>query len=71
IDAKVDVLEMMGAETFLYLNIADREDNVVARVDPRSGSREGDAIKVAFDLHKVCFFDKETEQTLLKRTEWD
>jgi len=71
IDAKVDVLEMMGAENFLYLSIRERDNNIIARVNPRSASREGDTIKIAFQGMRMQFFDKETEQSLLKTSEWE
>nr|MDD6336117.1 sn-glycerol-3-phosphate ABC transporter ATP-binding protein UgpC [bacterium] len=72
INAKVDVVEMMGAETYLYLALAGRDDsNVIARVSSRSTSSAGDAIKVAFDGMRMHFFDKETEKSLLKANEWE
>ena len=63
VKAYVDVVELMGSETYLYLNIAGQ--NVVARVDPRSTARSGDTIKIAFDPNRLHFFDKDTEETLL------
>lgn len=62
----VDVVELMGAETLLYLNI--NGSNSIARVDPRSTARTGDTIKVAIDVNKIQFFDKDTEEALLDRT---
>jgi len=66
-NARVEVVELMGSETYLYLNMAGAGDvNVVARVEPRSLSRTGDEIKVGFDMTTVHFFDPETETSLLK-----
>ncbi len=65
IDVSVEVTELMGAETYLYLKASGKEDNIVARVDPRTSSRAGQQIKVAFDVNHLHFFDKETEETLL------
>jgi multiple sugar transport system ATP-binding protein len=58
----VDVVEMMGAETYLYMTC---EDNAfVARVSPRNTTQVGDEITVAFEAHKIHLFDMETEQTI-------
>ena len=62
-EADVEVTELMGAETYLYLNC---EGNAVtARVEPTSVAKSGDRIKIAFDLNKMHVFDKETEKTIL------
>lgn len=65
VKAYVDVVELMGSETYLYLNISG--NNVTARVDPRSTARTGDTIRIALDPNRLHFFDKETEETLLVR----
>jgi multiple sugar transport system ATP-binding protein len=62
VDAVVEVSEMMGAETYLYLVCAGQ--NLVARVSPRNTLRHGDQIRVAFDAAKLHLFDKETEKTI-------
>ena len=62
IDANVDVTELMGAEIFLYLN--SQETNFIARVSPRSKAKVGDTIKVAFDINRMHFFDKDTEKCI-------
>ena len=64
--AKVDVVELMGAETNLYLLFEGKDSAVTAVVDARSLSRTGDTIKIAFDLYNVHLFDKETENTIIK-----
>ncbi|MDD3244076.1 MAG: sn-glycerol-3-phosphate ABC transporter ATP-binding protein UgpC [Eubacteriales bacterium] len=65
ISAYAEVVELMGSETYLYLLVDGREGSVTARVDPRTRTRAGDNIKVAFDMRHVHFFDKETENTIL------
>ena len=67
INATVEVTELMGAETYLYLSTSGKEENIVARVNPRTTSRAGQQIQVAFDVNHLHFFDKETEVTLLTR----
>ncbi|WP_078597364.1 ABC transporter ATP-binding protein [Evansella clarkii] len=62
LEAKVDVAELMGAETFLYSKIG--EQNFIARVDSRTDIGSGDDIKLAFDMNKAHFFDPETESRL-------
>ena len=44
-----------------------KEGNIIARVDPRTASRAGDHIKVAFDVNHLHFFDKDSEKTILNR----
>ncbi|MFU0831972.1 MAG: ABC-type sugar transport system, ATPase component MalK [Oscillospiraceae bacterium] len=63
VEADVEVTELMGAETYLYLNCEGV--NLTARVDPSSKAQSGDHIKVAFDLRKIHLFDKETEKTII------
>ena len=57
----------MGSETYLYLSTSGKDGNIIARVDPRSTSRTGDTVKVAFDTNRLHFFDKDTEETILDR----
>ncbi len=63
IECDVEITEMMGAETFLYLNC----DGVplTARVSPRSTAKPQDRIKVALDPNKVHLFDKDTEEKII------
>ncbi|ARP51120.1 MULTISPECIES: ABC transporter ATP-binding protein [Caproicibacterium] len=62
-DAQVEVTEMMGAETYLYL-VCDGND-MTARVEPTSTAQSGDHIKIAFDMTKCHLFDKDSEITIL------
>jgi len=67
IKVHVEVVELMGSETYLYLSTSGKDGNIIARVDPRSKSRTNDDITVAFDVSRLHFFDKDTEVTLLDR----
>ncbi|MDR2506343.1 MAG: sn-glycerol-3-phosphate ABC transporter ATP-binding protein UgpC [Oscillospiraceae bacterium] len=67
ISVKVEVVELLGSETFLYLKASGKDTNVIARVNPRTPTRSGDTIPVAFDTNHLHFFDKETEATILAR----
>ena len=62
IDCNVEVTEMMGSETYLYLSC--EENNFIARVAARSMARPGDVIKVGIDLNRIHLFDKDTEKTI-------
>lgn len=59
INAKIDVAELMGAETMLYSSITGQD--FVARVDSRTDVKPGQTLKLAFDMNKSHFFDVESE----------
>jgi len=65
IDAQVEVVELMGSETFLHLKVDGADHTITARVSPRSKARPGDIIKVALDANRIHLFDKETEKTII------
>ena len=60
--ANVEVTELMGAETFLYLDVEGFK--FTARVEPTSTARPGDTIEIALENNKIHLFDKETERTI-------
>ncbi len=62
VSADVEVTELLGAETNLFLVIAGQ--NVTARVDSRSTAKVGDTVKVALDVNRIHVFDKATELTI-------
>ncbi len=62
IAAKVDVTELMGNETLLYL--VSGKNVFVGRVDPRSKLRVNDTPQVIFDMDKFHIFDAETEEAI-------
>ena len=63
VTATVEVTEMMGAETYLYLTCEGIP--LTARVAPRSTARPGDDIEVVLEANKIHLFDKETEKTVI------
>ncbi len=63
INADVEVAELMGAETYLYLDVAGSK--FTARVAPTTTAKADDKIVVTLDLEKIHLFDKETETTLV------
>ncbi|MBQ8764850.1 MAG: TOBE domain-containing protein, partial [Clostridia bacterium] len=62
VSASVEVTEMMGAETYLYLVIDGM--NFVARVKADSTAKIDTTISVAIDPEKIHLFNKETEQVI-------
>ncbi|MDR0942952.1 MAG: sn-glycerol-3-phosphate ABC transporter ATP-binding protein UgpC [Ruminococcus sp.] len=63
VECEVEITEMMGAETYLYLTCEGIP--LTARVDARSTARPQDVIKVVLDPNKIHIFDKETEKTVI------
>jgi multiple sugar transport system ATP-binding protein len=56
---KIDVVELMGAETILYTTI--NEQNMIARIDSRTDTKAGQSLALALDMNKAHFFDHDTE----------
>ena len=66
VSAYVELIEKLGFETLLYLNISGKEDeNIIARVNPRSTVMMNDTVKMVFDPNRIQLFDKETEISIL------
>ena len=63
IEATVDVTEMLGAETYLYLTCEGIP--LTARVSPRCAARPQDVVKLAMDPNKIHLFDASDEHSLL------
>jgi len=61
--AKVDVIEMMGNEIFLYLVTRDNKQ-FIARVDPRVRSQVGDEVQLAVNMANAHIFDPKSEMSL-------
>ena len=62
VEAKVEVSEPMGAETYLYLDSGATE--FVARVRPTDRFGPNRKIKLTFALESAPLFDPDTEQTV-------
>jgi multiple sugar transport system ATP-binding protein len=63
IEATVDVTEMMGAETYLYLSC--EHIPMTARVSSRSQARPQDVVKLAIDPNAIHLFDVNDEHSIL------
>lgn len=64
-DAVITVSELTGAETILHALYADRE--FIARVDPDAGVQAGERLRLAFDLSRLHFFDRESGERIRMR----
>ena len=63
--ADVDVVEMLGAETYLYVTV-NGSLPLTCRVDPTtSQSSVGQVVDLAIDANRVHIFDKDTEQSII------
>ena len=62
IDAYIDLDEMMGSESYLYLEYAGQK--MIARVPGRYAKRSDENIELAIDTEKLHLFDKETEKAI-------
>jgi multiple sugar transport system ATP-binding protein len=64
VNANIEVAENLGHEMFLYLT-GFGQQSAVARVDGRAGFKEGTNVKLAIDMNKVHFFDKQSTNNIL------
>ena len=62
-EADVEVTELMGNETFLYVNCEGAP--FICRVAPTSTAKAGDKIEVCILSDRIHVFDKETELTIV------
>jgi multiple sugar transport system ATP-binding protein len=66
VSTKVEVVESMGSEIFVYVNLGGK--TLTARMDPRSSDiQPGQNIQVAVDTHHLHLFDPKNEKALVSR----
>ena len=65
IEARVEVVEPMGNEVFLFLTTG--KTSFVARVDPLHMPEVDQEVKLAVEVDKAHFFAEDTLESLLKR----
>ena len=58
-----EVVEPMGSEAYLYLNTG--KHSFIARVGAHDNPAVGQDMELVFDMSKVHFFDKDTEETVI------
>jgi multiple sugar transport system ATP-binding protein len=61
--ARVEVVEPMGAEIYLYLNTGGH--NFIARVDAHDTAHEGQELTLVANMSKSHFFSAETGETIV------
>ena len=59
---KVDVLEPLGSEVYLYMVIGD--NSFIARVDPRTQAVVSDEYELIFDMNTMHIFDPTTQEAI-------
>jgi len=63
IKAKIDVTELLGAETILYLEM--NGNKIIAKTKPNQSIKSKDPVSLTFDTTRIHLFDKETELALV------
>ncbi|MFH1577443.1 MAG: sn-glycerol-3-phosphate ABC transporter ATP-binding protein UgpC [Candidatus Omnitrophota bacterium] len=58
-----EVVEPMGSEVYLHLNTG--QHTFIARVGAHNQPQVNQNLEVVFDMNKVHFFDKDTEETIV------
>lgn len=61
-EAEVELIELMGAETYLYLTVS--ESAITARVKADTTVKSGDFLKLYVDISKIHIFDKNSGKTI-------
>ncbi len=63
LDLKVEVVEILGSDQFLYGTVGG--DAITARVDPNLKVEPGDRVRLGVDTRRLHLFDTETEKAIL------
>jgi multiple sugar transport system ATP-binding protein len=63
LDLRVDVVEVLGADQFVYGTVAG--DSITARVDPHLKVEAGDRIRLGVDTRRLHLFDQNTGNAIL------
>jgi len=62
IKGEIELVELMGAEKYVYFNCAD--EKFIARVPSKSLIKSGDNIDLAIDGSNIHLFDKESQEVI-------
>ena len=65
IETVVDVVEPMGSDNFLYLQLTGSDDEITARVDSEFRPEQGDRLTLSFDSYDAHFFDSDGQRVAL------
>ncbi len=69
IKVKVDVAELLGAETIVYAAL--EEQDIVSKIDARTDIHMGDELELAIDMNKCHFFCPESEIRIRKKRDFE
>ncbi|MGI5935802.1 MAG: ABC transporter ATP-binding protein [Oscillospiraceae bacterium] len=64
VECTLDLTEMLGAESNLYLKLGDIDFTAVVDTRTITSIRSGDTVRVCFDTSAIHLFDYETEKTI-------
>lgn len=67
VEARVRHVELMGSETYLYLDLDGLDEPVIARVDPRCIAIVGSSMQLAIDSNRIHLFDAESGKSILTK----
>jgi len=62
VDLKVEVLEVLGSDQYLYGKVGS--DDLIVRVDPQLKVTVGDRVRLGLNMQRLHLFDTETEKAL-------
>lgn len=63
VTATVDLIEPMGAETYLYIHVGHH--TLIARLKTKSDLSVHQDLELVFDMNRVHFFDRETDKAII------
>ena len=63
--ATINLVEQLGEETNIYVNAPGCDKDIIITTTGLDRFAVGDEVEFSFDFKDVCFFDKETGETLL------
>ncbi len=69
ISGRIDVVEPMGAETFLTIDCGSQ--SLICRAPGRFRLRTGESVSLALDSNHLYAFDRETGEALIDRSGWN
>lgn len=61
--AEVELTELMGAETYLYLTV--NKNSIIARVKSDTTAKSGDFLDIYVDVSKIHIFEKNSGKTII------
>ncbi len=63
LDMRVEVLEVLGSDQYIYGKVGN--DDLIARVDPHYRVAIGDQVKLGVNMRRLHLFDAESEKAVL------